>query len=160
MTTPQSTLWTDDVSKRFYLVPEGATLPGGPLRLRAGAARFQEVDPAAAARYEVSREKARAHLDARFGEYVDDVKQSLHAFFEKYRPPPAGEAAPGTTHFSTLPGVPKEALRDDPEGAARLQALAAEVDRAASQAGVRLRSLLDSLERLAKQKPGEGKGEE
>lgn len=141
------TLWTDDASNRFYLVPDAVELPPGPLRLRAGASRHRDVDPATVAPYEVSREEARAFLDARFGAYVADVKGSVRGLVERFRRPtappgpPPGEPAdpraprPGAQLFSNLTGIPAAEL-DGPEAFARgLRRLAGEDVEAAEEAG-------------------------
>jgi hypothetical protein len=71
------TLWRDEAGGRFYLVPADADLPPGDLLLRAGATRRQAVDAGAAASLEVSRDEARAFLDARLDGFVAGVKRRV-----------------------------------------------------------------------------------
>jgi hypothetical protein len=73
VTVPR-TLWRDEAGGRVYLVPGGVPLPEGPLLLRAGATRQISVDADAAAPHEVSRDEARAFLDARLDGFVAGVK--------------------------------------------------------------------------------------
>ncbi|HEU4557929.1 MAG TPA: hypothetical protein VFS20_08775, partial [Longimicrobium sp.] len=71
------TLWRDEARRRFYLVPDGVELAAGPLVLRSGASRQMAVDEGSAAPYEVSKDEARAFLDARLDGFVGGVKQSV-----------------------------------------------------------------------------------
>lgn len=68
------TLWRDEAGGRVYLVPDDAALPEGGLLLRAGATRQQAVDAAAAAPFQVSRDEARAFLDARLDGFIAGVQ--------------------------------------------------------------------------------------
>ena len=75
------TLWRDEAGGRFFLVPDDAELPHGPLLLRAGLKDVGGVDPDSAAPYEVTREEARAFLDARLDRFVASTKASVGGFF-------------------------------------------------------------------------------
>jgi hypothetical protein len=68
------TLWRDEAGGRVYLVPDDAPLPEGGLLLRAGATRRISVDEVAVAEFEVSRDEARAFLDARLDGWVAGVQ--------------------------------------------------------------------------------------
>jgi hypothetical protein len=74
MMHPPRTLWRDEAGGRVYLVPDHAPLPPGGLLLRAGATRQVPVDEDAVAEFEVSRDEARAFLDARLDGWVAGVQ--------------------------------------------------------------------------------------
>ncbi|HET6232747.1 MAG TPA: hypothetical protein VFE05_21915 [Longimicrobiaceae bacterium] len=121
MTGASTTLWTDDVAKRFYLVPEDVSLGEGPLALRAGAFRRVAADPAAVAPYEVPKDEARAFLDRGFGEFVTGARDSLIATlgltpFPKLDEPEESEGpGPGVRLFADLAGEPPERIAEDPQ---------------------------------------------
>ncbi len=132
-------LWRDEAGGRHYLVQADAEFPPGALLLRAGAARTASVDPAAVAAYEVSRDEARAFLDARLEAWAAQTKGALAEAFslvsetvdgegEMPGAPPTvpltsfsneqpGDAdpGPGVQLFSALTGEPAQSVGSDPE---------------------------------------------
>jgi hypothetical protein len=122
------TLWRDEAGGRHYLVPSDAALPPGPLLLRAGAAGQMEVDPAAVAPYQVTKDEARAFLDARVDAWAAQTKQELSDAFSGLGGPdaPAPDAAsadpvsgPGVRLFSALTGESAQSVAGDPQALVR-----------------------------------------
>lgn len=141
---PGRTLWRDEAGGRHYLVPSDAALPSGPLLLRAGATRRMEVDPAAAAPYRVSKEEARAFLDARMEAWAAQTKQELADAFSGLGgsdgAPDAAAAdsasGPGVRLFSALTGEPPQSVASDPQAFVRgLATLLGEVGAVMQRAG-------------------------
>ena len=133
MSAPESgvprTLWTDDAGGRFYLVPDGVALGSGPLRLRSGAMRFADADPAAVAPYEVSREEGRAFLDARLDAFLGGARARVESWVDGLtRPSPHDAREPA--------GESAEAASPSPEALLRgLGKLFEDVGQAVAQAG-------------------------
>jgi hypothetical protein len=121
------TLWRDEAGGRHFLVPSDAALPPGPLLLRAGAAGRMEVDPAAVAPYQVTKDEARAFLDARVDAWAAQTKQELSDAFSglggSAGAPDAASAdpasGPGVRLFSALTGEPAQAVASDPQAFVR-----------------------------------------
>lgn len=120
--TPR-TLWRDEAGGRFFLVPDDAALPYGPLVLRAGLKDVGGVDPAAAAPYEVTREEARAFLDAKLDSFVATTKASVGSFFsalgidaETDAREPSSSPPPDTAAAPASPASPEAEAPASPVG--------------------------------------------
>lgn len=165
------TLWRDEAGGRFYLIPSGVTPARGKLLLRSGASRTLSVRAAAVAPYAVSRDEARAFLDARLHAFAAEGRQKVEDALAGLGipvpgappasdPPPPVEApaepGPGVALFAALTGESAESVGADPEafrrGLATLLEGAADTIRRASEgpegqaeARERLRALGDTL---------------
>ncbi|HEX9936210.1 MAG TPA: hypothetical protein VGB15_03785 [Longimicrobium sp.] len=118
-TAPQRrTLWRDEARRRFYLVPDGVELAAGVLVLRSGASRRISVDEAAAAPYEVSKDEARAFLDAKLDGFVGGVKRSVEDTLAKLGIPPAPAASPPPPRGSAAPADDRAPSAEEPTGGA------------------------------------------
>jgi hypothetical protein len=137
----ERTLWRDEAGGRFYLVPSGVTPARGTLLLRSGATRAQSVRAAAVARYEVSRDEARAFLDARLGVSAAEGKRKVEDALAGLGIPVPGadsaahpsatpaadtsaadapaEPGPGVRLFAALTGEAAETVGADREAFAR-----------------------------------------
>jgi hypothetical protein len=116
---PPRTLWRDEARRRFYLVPDDVTLAAGGLALRSGASRQISVDEAAAAPYQVSKDEARAFLDAKLDGFVGGVKRSVEDTLAKLGIPPAPAASPHPPRESAAPADDHTASAGEPtDGAA------------------------------------------
>lgn len=126
------TLWRDEAGGRHYLVPCDVQLPPGPLVLRSGATRSASVAPAAVAPYQVTKDEARAFLDAQVEAWAARAKQELAAVFAPWRGPDPAEGAapadsagadpasgPGVRLFSALTGEPAQSVASDPQAFVR-----------------------------------------
>jgi hypothetical protein len=124
---PDRTLWRDEAGGRHFLVPSDAALLPGPLLLRAGAAGRMEVDPAAVARYAVTKDEARAFLDAQVEAWAAQTKQEIADAFAGLGGSAGGPDAaatdpasgPGVRLFSALSGEPAESVASDPQAFVR-----------------------------------------
>lgn len=93
--TAARTLWRDEAGGRFYLLPSDVKPARGTLLLRSGATRTQSVRAAAVARYEVTRDEARAFLDARLGAFAAEGKRKVEdALAGLGIPVPGADSAP------------------------------------------------------------------
>lgn len=91
------TLWRDEARRRFYLVPDTVAPELGTLVLRAGAARRIEVGESSVAPYEVTKDEARAFLDAKLDGFVGGVKRSVEDALSKLGIPIPGTSSPDAT---------------------------------------------------------------
>jgi hypothetical protein len=118
-TAPQRrTLWRDEARRRFYLIPDGVELAAGVLVLRSGASRRISVDEAAAEPYEVSKDEARAFLDAKLDGFVGGVKRSVEDTLAKLGIPPAPAASPHPPRESAAPTDDRAPSAEEPTGGA------------------------------------------
>lgn len=121
---PPRTLWRDEARRRFYLVPDGAELAAGPLVLRSGASRQLAVDEASATPYEVTKDEARAFLDARLDRFVGGVKHSVEDALAKLGIPLGGRATDGpaasASYTSMSDSAPVEGAPVEPGPGVRL----------------------------------------
>ena len=171
--TDARVLWRDEAGGRFYLIPAGVQPVAGPLRLRSGASRTLSVRAAAVAPYQVSRDEARAFLDARLHAFAAEGRKKVEDALTGLgipvpgapvpEPPPAEEAGeapaepgPGVQLFAALTGEPAESVGADPEafrrglatlleGAADTLRRAGEGPEGQAEARERLRALGDTL---------------
>lgn len=159
--TQPRTLWRDEARRRFYLVPDGVELAAGPLVLRSGASRKIFVDETAAAPFEVSKDEARAFLDAKLDGFVGGVKRTVEDTLAKLgipaspanAAPTPSSAEPGETGASTVDS--SDAPPAEPGPGVRLFAeLVGEAPERVSDPEVFLRSLRklgDDAAELARQ---------
>ena len=121
------TLWSTPDRARYFLIPDDRELPPGELRLITLTGRRQEVDLAAAAEFEVSREEAKARTQAALKEVLGEVRGKIQAWEEK-------AAAPET----------QEAQKTAAE---TLESLAAGLEQASATAAEKLRAAARNLRR-------------
>lgn len=79
------TLWSDPDRTQYYLVPDDADLPAGDVVLRTPAGREMNADAAALAPYAVTREEAKAHLDAQLEDVLAEMRTRVEGFVERLR---------------------------------------------------------------------------
>lgn len=129
MSEPRRQLFSDAERTRFFLVPEGVTLPEGRFVITDLTGRTQRrVDEAALAPHEVERARAHAHLRAVASGALESVGAELGAFVRQWKQgreaPPWSEAAqrqvreaaaarPGLALLADLVGEDAETLRAD-----------------------------------------------
>jgi|GEM_PF-5652712 len=71
------TIWSDRTRTRHFVIPDDETLPTGDFVLRTTTGRQQQVDPDAAAPYEVSQDEAVEWLKSQLGQAVEDAKGAI-----------------------------------------------------------------------------------
>jgi hypothetical protein len=159
---PDRTLWRDETGGRHFLVPSDAALPPGPLLLRSGATRSASVAPGAVAPYQVTKDEARAFLDAQVEAWAAQAKQDLAAVFAPWRGPDRAEGSapadsagadpasgPGVRLFSALSGEPAQAVASDPHAFVRgLATLLGEAAAVVQRAGEGPDGEADARERI------------
>ena len=79
------TLWSAPDRARYFLIPDDRVLPPGDLRLFTPTGKRQEVDPAAAAEFEVSREEAKTWAQAELKEVLGTAREKIQAGLDDVR---------------------------------------------------------------------------
>lgn len=87
---PEATLWSDLQRRRFFVIPDAETLPPGDFALHTLTGRSLRVDPAAAVRFEVTEDEAKAWLKGEFGTLLDTARGAIDRFIEKLRSASSG----------------------------------------------------------------------
>lgn len=121
-TVPPHTLWIAD--ERYFLIPEGVTLPPGPLVLGDLSGHEMRVDPEVASAFELTREEADQHMKESVAAAARRATEVLTGLAEVFRE--AGNpGASGSLAEGALQGLIQVAMgvaQGNPMAAARLQA--------------------------------------
>lgn len=97
----QTELWNTADRSRYFLFPAGLDIPSGDLRVSSGPLKTRDVDGERAAEYEISKDEARVHINARAKEAFANV----HRVFQKVRNREGeGEAPDPADVFGVEPG--------------------------------------------------------
>lgn len=131
------TLWSTPDRTRYFLIPEGRELPPGGLLLVRLTGQRQEVDPAAAAEFEVARDEAKSWTESELKAVLGDVRGRIQGALDDIR-----------RKFEEKAAAPEsqEARRSASE---TLEGLAAALERAGSAAGEKLRAVAEEMRREA-----------
>jgi len=140
------TLWSTPDRARCFLIPDDRELPPGDLLLITLTGKRQEVDPAAAAEFEISREEAKTWVQAELKEVLGEVRGKIQGALDEVRRKWEEKAAAPEN---------QEARRSAAE---TLEGLAAGLERAGSAAAEKLRAAAQGLRREeeAQDDPGAG----
>lgn len=138
------TLWSIPDHTRYFLIPDDHELPSGDLLLVTLTGKRLEVDPAAAAEFEISREEAKRWTEAELKEVLGDVRGKIQGVLDEVR-----------GKFEERAATPenREARRTAAE---TLENLGAGLERAGSAAGERLRAAARNLRREEKARDDAG----
>lgn len=129
------TLWSTPGRTRYFLIPDDRELPPGDLLLLTLTGKRQEVDPAAAAEFEISRKEAKTWAQAELKEVLGDVRGKIQSALDEVRQKWEEKAA----------APEKQETRRS--AAETLESLAAGLERAGSVAAEKLRTAAQGLRR-------------
>jgi hypothetical protein len=120
-----TTLYLTPDNARYFLVPEGASLPAGDFVIRTFTGDQQSVDPAALAAFEVPEQQAKRYVHADMSQTLEQVKSTVSGFLamasleaQKRKAAPAAPAQPAqpiSGLVTSLLGLTPEELRQNPE---------------------------------------------
>lgn len=114
---PREEIWRDAERTRWFLIPSDQSLPEGELELRHRLKGRVNVDPRAAAGYEISAEQASARVDAQVGDALGKAAAAFRGLFkDEDDEAPAEEAEPFDPSF-LFGGVTPGQMYTDPDKA-------------------------------------------
>ena len=123
MNTNEPILWTDSAQSRYFLIPDGESLPVGDFVIRTFAGDQQSVDPAALVAFEVTEQQAKQSVHADMSQTLEQVKSAVSGFLamasleaqkRKAAPPHPQPAQPAPDLVTALLGLTPEELRQNP----------------------------------------------